>query len=44
MIVPMKKVSLIVLEKERKDALKSLRKLGLVQLEDVQGTSDEPEQ
>ena len=41
MIVPMKKVSLIVLEKERKDALKSLRKLGLVQLEDVQGTSDE---
>ena len=30
--------SLVVLEKERKDALKSLRKLGLVQLEDVQGT------
>ena len=41
MIVPMKKVSLIVLEKERKDALKQLRKLGVVQLEDVQGSSDE---
>ena len=41
MIVPMKKVSLIVLEKERKDALKNLRKLGVVQLEDVQGSSDE---
>ena len=41
MIVPMKKVSLIVLEKERKEALKKLRKLGVVQLEDVQGSSDE---
>ncbi len=41
MIVPMKKVALVVLEKERRDALKALRKLGVVQLEDVQGSSDE---
>ena len=41
MIVPMKKIALVVLEKERKDALKQLRKLGVVQLEDVQGSSDE---
>lgn len=41
MIVPMKKVALVVLEKERKDALKRLRKLGVVQLEEVQGSSDE---
>ena len=31
MIVPMKKVSLIVLDGERKNALKKLRKLGLLQ-------------
>ena len=41
MIVPMKKVALVVLEKERREALKQLRKLGVVQLEDVQGSSDE---
>ena len=41
MIVPMKKIALVVLEKERKDALKRLRKLGVVQLEEVQGSSDE---
>lgn len=41
MIVPMKKASLIVLEKERKDALRQLRKLGVVQLEELQGSSDE---
>lgn len=41
MIVPMKKIALVVLEKERKEALRRLRKLGVVQLEDVQGSSDE---
>ena len=41
MIVPMKKVSLIVLQNERKDALKSLRKLGVLHVEEVQGNSEE---
>ncbi|MCR5724565.1 MAG: ATPase [Treponema sp.] len=41
MIVPMKKVALVVLEKERREALKQLRKLGVVQLEELQGSSDE---
>ena len=41
MIVPMKKVALVVLEKERREALRQLRRLGVVQLEDVQGSSDE---
>lgn len=41
MIVPMKKIALVVLEKERKEALRRLRKLGVVQLEGVQGSSDE---
>ena len=41
MIVPMKKVSLIVLQNERKDALKAMRKLGVIHLEDVQGNSEE---
>ncbi len=41
MIVPMKKVSLVLLENERKEALKSLRKLGVVQLEEVHGSSEE---
>lgn len=40
MIVPMKKVALVLLEKERRDALKNLRKLGVVQLETLQGDSD----
>lgn len=41
MIVPMKKIALVVLEKERREALKQLRKLGVVQLEELQGSSDE---
>lgn len=41
MIVPMKKVSLIVLEKERREALRNLRKLGVLHVEEVQGSSDE---
>jgi len=41
MIVPMKKVSLIVLQNERKEALKSLRKVGVLHLEEVQGNSEE---
>jgi len=41
MIVQMKKVSLIVLQNERKEALKSLRKLGVLHVEEVQGSSEE---
>ncbi|WP_294429717.1 ATPase [uncultured Treponema sp.] len=41
MIVPMKKISLIVLENERKAALKDLRKLGVLHVEEVQGSSEE---
>ncbi len=41
MIVPMKKVFLVVLEAEKRQALKSLRKLGLVHLEELEGHSDE---
>ncbi|MBQ0051430.1 MAG: ATPase [Treponema sp.] len=41
MIVQMKKVSLIVLQNERKEALKNLRKLGVLHVEEVQGSSDE---
>ena len=41
MIVPMKKLSLVVLEKERRQALKDLRKLGVVHLEEVEGKSEE---
>ena len=37
MIVPMKKVSLIVLNGERKNALKKLRKLGLLHIEIKEG-------
>ncbi len=37
MIVPMKKVSLVVLDSEREGALKKLRRLGLVHLETVKG-------
>ena len=36
MIVPMKKVSFVVLEEERKEALKKLRKLGVVHLEKLE--------
>lgn len=37
MIVPMKKVSIVMLNSERKSALKKLRKIGLVHLETVEG-------
>ncbi|MBP3710667.1 MAG: ATPase [Treponema sp.] len=40
MIVPMKKVSIIILEKEKLAALTALRKLGLVHLEAVEGASE----
>ncbi len=38
MIVPMKKVSLIVLDSEKENALKQLRKLGLVHIEIKEGS------
>ena len=41
MIVPMKKVSLVLLEDNRKEALKKLRRLGVVHLEKVNGASQE---
>ncbi|GEM_PF-29236 len=37
MIVPMKKVSVVVLNSERKKSLKKLRKMGLMHLETVEG-------
>ena len=37
----MKKISLVILDKDRKSSLKALRKLGVVHIEDVQGSSDE---
>ena len=40
MIEPMKKVSIVLLNKERESALKSLRKIGLVHLEKVEGSSE----
>lgn len=40
MIVPMKKVSLVVLEKEKKQALEKLRKLNLVHVEDLAGSGE----
>lgn len=40
MIVPMKKVSLIILGDEKKSALKTLRRLGLVHIEIGEGSSD----
>ncbi len=40
MIVPMKKVSLVLLESDRKAALKKLRKLGLVHINKVEGQSE----
>ena len=40
MIVPMKKVSLIILGDKREDALKKLRKLGLVHIEITEGTGE----
>ena len=41
MIVPMKKLSIVVLEKERRQALKTLRRLGVVHVEEVKGESEE---
>src|SRR5574344_10701 len=38
MIVPMKKVSLVVLDATRKQSLKQLRKLGVVHLEEMEGS------
>lgn len=40
MIVPMKKVSLVVLDKSKNDSLKELRKLGVVHLEQIQGSGE----
>lgn len=41
MIVPMKKVSLVLLESERRSALKKLRRLGVVHVERLAGNSAE---
>ena len=41
MIVKMKKVSLVILEAEKTQSLKSLRKAGLVHLEEIEGGSAE---
>ena len=41
MIVPMKKVSFVLLEEHRKEALKKMRRLGVVHLEKVNGASEE---
>jgi len=40
MIELMKKVSIVLLNKEKEDALKALRKIGLVHLEKVEGSSE----
>ena len=40
MIEPMKKVSVVLLNKEKEEALKSLRKIGLVHLEKIEGASE----
>ena len=40
MIEQMKKVSIVLLNKEKEDALKTLRKIGLVHLEKVEGSSE----
>ena len=39
MIVPMKKVSCVVTNDSKKDALKKLRSLGVVHLEQIYGSS-----
>ncbi|MBO5729782.1 MAG: ATPase [Treponema sp.] len=41
MIVPMKKVSFVLLEEHRKEALKKMRRLGVVHLEKVSGASEQ---
>lgn len=40
MIVPMKKVSIVVLNKERKNALEQLKKIGVVHLEQLEGSGE----
>ena len=40
MIEPMKKVSIVLLNKEKEEALKSLRKIGLVHLEKIEGAGE----
>ena len=40
MITPMKKVSLVILDREKESALKALRKAGLVHLEPVEGKGE----
>ncbi len=40
MIVPMKKISLIILREQKEEALKKLRKLGLLQIEISEGTGE----
>ncbi len=40
MIEPMKKVSVVILNKEKEDALKALRKIGLVHLSKLEGSSE----
>ncbi|MCR4789753.1 MAG: ATPase, partial [Treponemataceae bacterium] len=40
MIVPMKKVSFVVLDGVKKEALKQLRKLGVVHLEQMEGSGE----
>lgn len=40
MIEPMMKVSIVLLNKEKEEALKALRKIGLVHLEKVEGSSE----
>ena len=40
MIVPMKKVSLVLLKKEQKQALEQLRKVGVLHLENLEGTGE----
>lgn len=40
MILPMKKVSILVLDTEKKQALSQLRRLGLVHVEVSQGTGE----
>ena len=40
MIVPMKKVSIVVLNKERRQALEQLKKIGVVHLEQLEGNGE----
>lgn len=40
MIEPMKKVSVVLLNKEKEEALKALRKIGLIHLEKIEGSGE----